>query len=757
MADGTLKFDTSIDSGGLQKGLGGLGDIAKNALGVFSGQLMTKAVDGIAQLGKSALDSVGQLEQNVGGVETLFGSAADTVIASADNAYKTAGLSANEYMSTVTSFSASLLQSLDGDVNKAASSADQALVDMSDNANKMGTDMGSIQQAYQGFAKQNYTMLDNLKLGYGGTKTEMERLLKDAEKISGQKYDISNLNDVYSAIHVIQGELGITGTTAKEAATTLEGSMTSAKAAWDNFMNGSGDAQQLADAFGTAAENIIKNLNEIIPRLVSTLPALIKAVAAQIPSLVMSLVPAVVNAVFDLMKELENFVTTFDWAGAAQKVVDAITSFIDSGGFEQFVQSAANIITGLATGLAQALPKLIPAVIQLVAYLATTLIQHIPEIIKAGFELILALGTGFVNALPDIGNALLQVVQAIWGVIKQLPGIFWEVFGDVLTKLYEWASQMLSNAGAAMSNMLSSIISWISQLPGQFWTWLVNTINKVIQWRQQLISNASSALQNMLSTVVTWISQLPGEFWTWLVNTINKVIQWRQQLISNASSALSSMISTIISWLSQLPEKFWTWLANTASKVVQWGSDLKAKGAEAAKGLFDAVVNGVKDLPSKMLDIGKNIVSGIWDGISSGWSWLTDKVSSLASSLLDAAKGALGINSPSREFRDQVGRFLPPGISEGFDRAMPAAIKDMQKQADKMVGQMQLSVATSAGSLTANASGAAGLRALTTAGTTVYNDNHLEQANTYNVPVPTPSEVSKNQREALRNMVGGVK
>lgn len=713
MADGTLKFDTSIDSGGLQKGLGGLGDIAKNALGVFSGQLMTKAVDGIAQLGKSALDSVGQLEQNVGGVETLFGSAADTVIASADNAYKTAGLSANEYMSTVTSFSASLLQSLDGDVNKAASSADQALVDMSDNANKMGTDMGSIQQAYQGFAKQNYTMLDNLKLGYGGTKTEMERLLKDAEKISGQKYDISNLNDVYSAIHVIQGELGITGTTAKEAATTLEGSMTSAKAAWDNFMNGSGDAQQLADAFGTAAENIIKNLNEIIPRLVSTLPALIKAVAAQIPSLVMSLVPAVVNAVFDLMKELENFVTTFDWAGAAQKVVDAITSFIDSGGFEQFVQSAANIITGLATGLAQALPKLIPAVIQLVAYLATTLIQHIPEIIKAGFELILALGTGFVNALPDIGNALLQVVQAIWGVIKQLPGIFWEVFGDVLTKLYEWASQMLSNAGAAMSNMLSSIISWISQLPGQFWTWLVNTINKVIQWRQQLISNASSAL--------------------------------------------SSMISTIISWLSQLPEKFWTWLANTASKVVQWGSDLKAKGAEAAKGLFDAVVNGVKDLPSKMLDIGKNIVSGIWDGISSGWSWLTDKVSSLASSLLDAAKGALGINSPSREFRDQVGRFLPPGISEGFDRAMPAAIKDMQKQADKMVGQMQLSVATSAGSLTANASGAAGLRALTTAGTTVYNDNHLEQANTYNVPVPTPSEVSKNQREALRNMVGGVK
>lgn len=190
-ADGTLKFDTSLETDGLQSGMGKVGSIAQQALGVFTGQMMTRAVDALTNLGKSALESVGSLEQNIGGVETLFGDAADAVIASANRAYGTAGLSANDYMSTVTSFSASLLQSLGGDTEKAAQVADMAIIDMSDNANKMGTDMGAIQNAYQGFAKQNYTMLDNLKLGYGGTKQEMERLLADAEKISGVKYDIS--------------------------------------------------------------------------------------------------------------------------------------------------------------------------------------------------------------------------------------------------------------------------------------------------------------------------------------------------------------------------------------------------------------------------------------------------------------------------------------------------------------------------------------------------------------------------------------
>ena len=252
---------------------------------------VTAAATAIGTIGTKAIQAYADYEQLVGGVETLFGTSAGSaeeyaaqtgeavddvrmkwaslsraqniIMYRAQNAFKTAGLSANEYMETVTSFAAALVSSMGGDTEAAAQRADLAITDMADNANKMGSSMESIQNAYQGFAKQNYSMLDNLKLGYGGTKTEMERLLADAEKLTGVKYDINNLNDVYQAIHAVQEEMGITGTTAKEAASTLEGSMASAKAAWDNFMNGSGDADQLADAFATAADNIVKNLAEI--------------------------------------------------------------------------------------------------------------------------------------------------------------------------------------------------------------------------------------------------------------------------------------------------------------------------------------------------------------------------------------------------------------------------------------------------------------------------------------------------------------
>ena len=209
--DGSLKFDTEINEKGFNSGLSKMGSLAQTALGVFSGQMMTRAVDGIANLGKSALEAVSSMEQNIGGVETLFKDSAQAVIDSANIAYKTAGMSANEYMSTVTSFSASLLQSLGGDTEKAAQIADMAIIDMSDNANKMGTSMELIQNAYQGFAKQNYTMLDNLKLGYGGTKTEMERLIADANKVkeaNGEMADLSidSFADVTEAIHIIQKE-----------------------------------------------------------------------------------------------------------------------------------------------------------------------------------------------------------------------------------------------------------------------------------------------------------------------------------------------------------------------------------------------------------------------------------------------------------------------------------------------------------------------------------------------------------------------
>ena len=887
-SDGTLKFDTSLDSGGLQSGMGKVASIAQQALGVFSGQMMTRAVDSLVNLGKTALDSVGTLEQNVGGVETLFGDTADAVIAAADRAYQTAGMSANDYMSTVTSFSASLLQSLSGNTEEAAKVADMAIIDMADNANKMGTSMDMIQNAYQGFAKQNYTMLDNLKLGYGGTKTEMERLLADAQKLTGVKYDINNLNDVYQAIHVIQEEMGITGTTAKEASETLEGSMAAAKAAWDNFMNGSSDADQLADAFATAADNIVNNLTEIIPRFAETLPALAGAIVSQIPDLAAAIVPAVLSAGQSILEQARDAVLDFDFEGMAEMVVESITDFINGDGLRSFLGCLVDIFTGIVNGISSMLPTLLPALVELIAYTVTTLIDQlpalldcalqlikgladgilaalpvlieslpeiisaivqflisaVPQIINAGIELLIAL----VDALPTVIDALIDalpqiieatvtaliaaapqivragikllgalieaipvivvelakavpdIITAIIDVLAELPDLIGEVFAEIVTDLVEWGTdmgskaqklisdlctkvsnvlrnlpgqiwthlvnavtrvvqwgqQMLSNASTAMSNLLSKVNSIIQELPGKIWTHLVNAVNKVIAWGQQMLSNASTAMSNMLSKVNSIIQELPGKIWTHLVNTVNKVVAWGQQMVSNASTAASNMLSKVSSTLQQLPGKVWDYLSQAAQKVVSWGTELASKGASAAKSLFDSVVDGLKSLPDKIKSIGSDIVSGLWNGISSGWDWLKNKVSNLATSLLDAAKDALGINSPSKEFADEVGRWIMPGVGKGLDKSMPATLKDMKAKAGELVSAMRAEMSASAGQLSVGASHAAGLR-MAGAGTTVYNDNRMEQSNTYNVPVATPSEVAKKQREALRNMVGGVK
>lgn len=893
-SDGTLRFDTSLDSGGLQSGMGKVANIARQALGVFSGQMMTRAVDSLVNLGKTALDSVGALEQNVGGVETLFGNTADAVIAAADRAYQTAGMSANDYMSTVTSFSASLLQSLSGNTEEAAKVADMAIIDMADNANKMGTSMDRIQDAYQGFAKQNYTMLDNLKLGYGGTKTEMERLLADAQELTGVKYDINNLNDVYQAIHVIQEEMGITGTTAKEASETLEGSLASAKAAWDNFMNGSSDADQLADAFATAADNVVRVLGELIPRFAETLPALAGAIVEQIPDLVSAIVPAVLSAGKSIMEQLRDVVQNFDFAAAAETIVEGITDFISSDGLGTFLGCLVDIFTGIVNGISSMLPTLLPALVELIAYTVTTLIDQlpalldcalqlimgladgilaalpvliealpeiitsiveflvssIPQIIDAGIELLMALIEAIptivielVAALPDIitaiidgliaaGPQVLESAKELWGQIKEavpdiiakigeavpeiingivtglangasqvwdaacelgsnilngikdflginspstvmaeqggyivdglinglatLPDQVAQVFSEILADLQEWGADMAAKAQKAITDMGAKISNVLRQLPGQVWTHLVNVVTRVVQWGQQMLSNASTAMSNMLSKVSSIVQQLPGKIWTHLVNAVTKVVQWGQQMVSNASTAASNMLSKVASTLQQLPGKVWDYLSQAAQKVVTWGTQLAQKGAAAATQLFNSIVNGLANLPSKMAEIGSNIISGIWNGISSGWNWLTNKVSSLASSLLDAAKDALGINSPSKEFADEVGRWIMPGVGKGLDKSMPATLKDMEAKAGELVSAMRAEMSASAGQLSVGASHAAGLR-MAGAGTTVYYDNRMEQSNTYNVPVATPSEVAKTQREALRNMVGGVK
>lgn len=383
---------------------------------------LTAATTAFGALAVSALKAGGDLEQSLGGVETLFKSSADTVIANAEKAYLTAGVSANAYMQQVTSFSASLLQSLGGDTKKAAAAADMAVIDMADNANKMGSSMESIQYAYQGFAKQNYTMLDNLKLGFGGTKEEMQRLLVEAGKISGMKYDITNLNDVYSAVHVIQTELGITGTTALEGMTTLNGAFATAKASLQNFLSGAGNTDDLVSSISNVFNIVADRMGELLPRLTEGLTSIISQLIPKIPPLLQRMLPSMVEGASTLINgvitALPGLLT--ELTAAMPMVVNAILTMLPL-----LADAAVNIVTTLSSGLSEQLPTLIPVAVDAILTLVDSLLNNIDTIVDAGIEVVLALVDGLTNALPILLDKAPEIImKLIQAIIENTPKMY---------------------------------------------------------------------------------------------------------------------------------------------------------------------------------------------------------------------------------------------------------------------------------------------------------------------------------------------
>lgn len=419
-----------------------LGEVAKGAAKVALAVVGATAT-AVGALVKQAVESYAEYEQLVGGVDTLFGSASAEVQKKADNAYKTAGMSANEYMETVTGFSASLIQSLGGDTEKAAKYADMAITDMSDNANKMGTDMSLIQNAYQGFAKQNYTMLDNLKLGYGGTKEEMERLLKDASKISGIKYDISSYADIVDAIHVVQTEMGITGTTAKEASTTIQGSISSMKSAWQNLLTGLADENadldvlvtNMIESVGTVVENVLPKISVAAEGIVSIIQNLIP----QIPPLIEQLLPPLLEGALSLIQGLVTILPEIT-STITGMLPSVLTSLV--GMTPEILASILTIITELLNSITGMLPTIVETIMQVVPLLVTSLVAATPQLLEAAIQFLLAIVeaiptiiTSLVEALPSIVSTIISTLlsnlpllqnaafQLFFGIIKAIPEI----------------------------------------------------------------------------------------------------------------------------------------------------------------------------------------------------------------------------------------------------------------------------------------------------------------------------------------------
>lgn len=448
----------------LKNGLATAAKVGTAAIGAASA--------GIAALTKSSIDGYAEYEQLVGGVETLFKQSSDVVQQYAANAYKTAGLSANEYMNTVTSFSASLLQSLGGDTEAAAKYADMAITDMSDNANKMGTSMEMIQNAYQGFAKQNYTMLDNLKLGYGGTKEEMARLIEDASKLDKSiKANDMSFGNIVKAINAVQIEMGITGTTAKEASTTISGSVSSMKSAWENLVTGIADDNADIDTMignfvqsaKTAADNIIPRLTQILSGMGSAIEQLVPVLSAEIPNIITSVLPSLV-----------------------------------SGG--------AQLVVGLVTGIINALPELISAVPGIIESFVNAISENLPSILSAGKTLLSMFTSGVSSAVPEFIENLPQIVDAFLGFItEKLPDIL-DKGVELLEKFAFGIIEYIPDLVAQLPDIITSITEFFvenfpkivtkgGELLGKLLTGIIGAIPEIAVQLPAVITAVVDALE----------------------------------------------------------------------------------------------------------------------------------------------------------------------------------------------------------------------------------------------------------------------
>lgn len=618
-----------------------LGEKIKNGLATVGKAAVvgvTAAATAVGALGTKAVQAYADYEQLVGGVETLFGTSAESaeeyaaqtgeavddvrmkwaslsraqniIMYRAQNAFKTAGLSANEYMETVTSFAAALVSSMGGDTEAAAQRADLAITDMADNANKMGSSMESIQNAYQGFAKQNYSMLDNLKLGYGGTAKEMYRLLSDAKEID-ETFDAvfsldekghleANYSDIVQAIHIVQTEMGITGTTAKEAASTIQGSFGMVKAAWKNLVTGLADPDQdlgtlvgnFTDSVVVAGNNLIPRIQELLPRIVEAVSALMGTVSSQLPGILGSALPSLIEGaaslITGLMSALPEILTVLgDIAPTAIGIlVPAIVELLP-----EIIQTGIDVVISLVQGITETLPELIPAATEAIIKIAETLTDpgNLGNLVDAALEIILALADGIIDAVPR----LLEVAP--------------KIITNLITALTENFPKIIESGVKLVMSLVDGLIKSIPQLVAAAPKLIIGIVNGIIANLPQIIL---AGPQIILALIEGLISAIPD-------------------LVQAVPTLIKSIVDTFLNY--------------------DWGS------------------------------IGSNIVSGIKNGILNTWNGLKTGVGKAVNGLVGGVESILGIASPSKVFA-RIGGYMAEGLGQGFDREMTGVRKDIEDQ-----------------------------------------------------------------------------
>lgn len=714
-------------SGMIQKEMGGEVASAGVSAGESLGSKMMGAVSGViaaAGIGKAIGASINEgaaLQQSLGGVETLFKDSADKVKGFANEAYKTTGLSANAYMENVTGFSASLLQSLGGDTDKAAETANMAMIDMSDNANKMGTSMESIQLAYQGFAKQNYTMLDNLKLGYGGTKQEMQRLLADAEKLTGVKYDINNLSDVYSAIHTIQENLDITGTTAREAATTFTGSFESMKSAAQNVLG----KLSLGEDIQPALQALMETTSTF---LFGNLIPMIGNILKQIPILILGGIKGVFSVIFGegLGSIMGSIVTALGSAFLAFKAFSTVSGLLS--GIPAVLTTIKTAVTGLFTVMsANPIGIAIAAIAGLTAGLVyfftqtetgrqiwSSFVAWIKQAWQGIADFFVNLWSGIFEGASTLWdgvvtawNAVVTFFSDLWVRIQEAASVAWTAITTAVMAIVQPFIDGFMNIWNNISDGLTQIWEGIKMIFQGVWGFIKSIFLGAILIIINLVTGNFNQLGADLSLIWKGIKNSISMIWegikTYFSGVVDVIVGYGIAIFENFSTTLSTIWKglsaagkAIFDSFAQILSNIWNTIKSVASSAWE-GLKSTVLGlidglVQGAKNAWESMKQGVRDLVSNVTSIfdgirnidlwsaGKAILDGFLGGLKSAWGAVTDFVGGIASWIRDH-KGPI-------EYDRKL--LIPAGnaIMQGLDRGLQDRFKDVKKSVSGMAGEI---------------------------------------------------------------------
>lgn len=623
-----------------------IGDGIKNKLGAAAkAGVAAVAAVGTATIaiGKTALDAYSNYEQLVGGIDTLFKSSSAKMQQYAANAYQTAGVSANRYMEISTSFAAALISSLGDNTEAAADMANTAITDMSDNANKMGTSLETVQEAYMSLSRGNYEMLDSLKLGYGGTKSELERLLSDAEKFSAAQgkvrdFSVDSYSDIVEAIHVVQDEMGITGTTAEEAATTIEGSVNTAKASWENWLAGLGNenadmkvlTDQLVGSVATAGENIIPRVGQIMVTLGQTVADYAPGVGLYLRNALINVLP---EAVQGPMRDA--------FAGV-DKVVGKLESVFNDN-LKPAADAADSVFSAISSGV-------------------KTFGDNVNDLVLPAIDTLSPAFNDFFAAI--------QTAQPLLEFIANIIGVGLAAAISTAIKLF-----------AAITEVVAFVITGFAQLYEDISGFVTGVVNFF-----------TVTVPQAIQSLVTWFAELPGNIAAFLSTVIANVAAWAADMVSDAAQAGSQFVTNVVNFLVSLPDRVLGFLNSVITNVLNFVSQMGKQAANAATKFAHSLINGLASIPERVASIGSNIIQGMVNGVTGAAGKLIDAVKDAVGNAIEGAKNLLGIHSPSRVFR-KIGQYTMQGAALGVDddadlllQSTDNAMRGMVKTAQPVIG-----------------------------------------------------------------------